>query len=72
MELIDPAKVRALRKRKGYTMRDLDRVTAEAGERVPQSAISQIEAGRRQPREPKWLALADALGVDRDELRKAA
>lgn len=42
---------------------------------VPQSAISEIEAGKRIPRANTLFALAEALGVDVNELygrKKAA
>ena len=57
--------LRLIRARKGLTIRDLEELTG-----VSKDSISAIERGTREPRAITLVKLADALGVEVDEIEE--
>jgi transcriptional regulator with XRE-family HTH domain len=64
--------LREQRERAGLTQWDLSDRTAEAGRRVDRSTIAHLENGRRSPLARTLKSLADALGVEVDDLLERA
>ena len=60
------AQLRALRKRKGFTLKHLSEVSG-----VPLSTLSKIELGQAALSYDKFMAVARALGVEMSELLQA-
>lgn len=63
IKLIFGLKIKALRNAQGYSLQELSRRTG-----IAVSYLSEIESGKKYPKPGKLIQLAEALGVDYDEL----
>ncbi|TCO57195.1 helix-turn-helix domain-containing protein [Actinocrispum wychmicini] len=61
-------KLRQHRERRGWHQSDLAKACVNAGRQMDRSQISRFETGASNPPPPTLTALADALGVELDEL----
>lgn len=61
-------KLRRARLRKGWTLRDVTAQTAGLGRQVDYGNLSAYERGLQRPNPGTLLVLAQALGLDMDDL----
>lgn len=61
-------RLREQRERQGLRQEDLARLTGQQGHLINRSTISHLEKGSRSPLARTMKVLADALGVEIDDL----
>ncbi|MGW4525125.1 helix-turn-helix domain-containing protein [Amycolatopsis sp. NPDC004378] len=68
---IDGPELRRRRENAGWSLRDFAEKCRETGQPVDHSQISTYEQGRRNPRPRALKAMAEALGCEPDDLKRA-